>query len=167
MLEVSRSGYYQSLKAAPSTQATRRESIKQEVIRFHDRSMGIYGYRKVAEDIRKEGQNDCCDETVRRIMRENKLCAKVKHKFVVTTQSKHSLPVAENILERDFHSDAPTAVPTFHFLDSVIDLLHWCYRGKGYPHYLNCLCILVGLIQETCHAQGAHPFHADHELLVL
>ncbi|MCC8190592.1 MAG: transposase [Planctomycetes bacterium] len=32
-----------------------------------------YGYRKVAADIREEGENRCCAETVRRIMRETVL----------------------------------------------------------------------------------------------
>lgn len=69
--------------------------------------MGIYGYRKITDDIRSESSARCCDETVRRIMRDNRLHAKVKRKFVVTTQSKHSLPVSKNILERDFHCNGP------------------------------------------------------------
>lgn len=107
LLAVSRSGYYQHLRSAPSPRKERHVALEKEVLHFYTRSMGIYGYRKVAEDIRQEGENHCCAETVRRIMRENRLSAKVRHKFVVTTQSKHSLPVAENILERDFTSDAP------------------------------------------------------------
>jgi Transposase and inactivated derivatives len=133
MLDVSRSGYYQSLKSRPSSRRKRYESIKQEVIHFHKRSKGIYGYRKVAADIKEEGENLCCGETVRRIMRENKLCARVKHKFVVTTQSKHSLPVSNNVLDRDLHCDAPnqkwladiTYIRTLEgwvYLASVLDL---------------------------------------------
>jgi Transposase and inactivated derivatives len=133
VLGVSRSGYYQHLKAQPSARRKRHESIKHEVIHFHKRSKGIYGYRKVAADIREEGENPCCGETVRRIMRENRLCAKVKHKFVVTTQSRHSLPVSGNVLERDLHSDAPnqkwladiTYIRTLEgwvYLASVLDL---------------------------------------------
>ena len=132
-LDVSRSGYYQSLNARPSDRRKRYESIKHEVIHFHKRSKGIYGYRKVAADIREEGKNTCCPETVRRIMRENKLCAKVKHKFVVTTQSKHSLPVSDNVLKRNLHCDAPnqkwladiTYIRTLEgwiYLASVLDL---------------------------------------------
>lgn len=107
LLSVSNSGYYQSLHASPSLRQKRRQELEGAVIHFHTRSMGIYGYRKVAEDIRNESPHRCCDETVRRIMRGNRLRAKVRRKFVVTTQSRHSLPVSENILERNFHSDAP------------------------------------------------------------
>lgn len=99
-LSVSSSGYYQSCHAVPSVRHRRRQELEKAVINF-------YCYRKVAEDIRSESPHHCCDETVRRIMRDNRLHAKVKRKLVVTTQSRHSLPVSANTLERDFHSEAP------------------------------------------------------------
>ena len=104
ILCVSRSGYYKSQVAKSSARGLRHEAIKLEVQHFYERSRGVYGYRKVAADIREEGESRCCAETVRRIMREDRLCAKTKHKFVVTTQSRHSLPVAENVVGRDFRS---------------------------------------------------------------
>jgi putative transposase len=107
MLKVSKSAYYGGLQAVPSKRCLRREEIAREVERFHSRSRGIYGYRKVAEDIRRETEISCCADTVRRIMREKRLCAKARHKFVVTTQSRHSLPVAENLMGRDFHCSEP------------------------------------------------------------
>ena len=61
----------------------------------------------MAEDIREEAAIRCAPETVRRVMREERLYAKARHKFVVTTQSKHSLPVAENVLARDFTAEGP------------------------------------------------------------
>ena len=44
---------------------------------------------------------------VERIMKENGIRSKVARKFKATTNSKHSLPVAENILNRDFSADKP------------------------------------------------------------
>lgn len=58
--------------------------IMREVRHFHERSRGVYGYRKVAVDIREEGEFPCCAETVRRVMRESRLCTRRKHKFTVT-----------------------------------------------------------------------------------
>jgi putative transposase len=106
-LKVSRSAYYDGLHAVPSNRQVKREEIASKVEHFYSRSKGIYGYRKVAEDIRAETELFCCADTVRRIMREKRLCAKARHKFVVTTQSKHSLPVAENLMGRDFQSTEP------------------------------------------------------------
>jgi hypothetical protein len=44
-------------------------------------------------------------ERVERLMRENGIRARHKRRFKVTTDSKHALPVALNLLDRDF---APT-----------------------------------------------------------
>lgn len=102
LLGVSRSGFYKSIQSAPSARKTRHAAITREVIHFHERSGSVYGYRKVAADLRMEGKNRCCAETVRRIMAERGLHAKAKRKFVVTTQSRHSLPVFDNVLDRNF-----------------------------------------------------------------
>ena len=43
-------------------------------------------------------------------MRENGIRAKTKRKFRVTTDSKHKLPVAPNLLERNFSTEKPNQV---------------------------------------------------------
>ena len=43
-------------------------------------------------------------------MQAHGIKARGKRKFVVTTDSKHSLPVAENLLTRDFHPSEPDRV---------------------------------------------------------
>ena len=42
-----------------------------------------------------------------RLMRKHGIRAKTKKKFKATTNSKHKLPVAENVLDRNFEPDAP------------------------------------------------------------
>ena len=51
-------------------------------------------------------------ERVERLMRENGIKAKHKHRFKVTTDSKHNLPIAPNLLDRNFTPDAPNQVWT-------------------------------------------------------
>ena len=51
-------------------------------------------------------------ERVRRIMQEHGIKARGKRKFVVTTDSKHKLPVAANLLQRNFTAAAPNQVWT-------------------------------------------------------
>ena len=46
-------------------------------------------------------------ETVRRIMRDIGLHSRIKHKFVVTTDSDHTFKIADNILNRNFTADYP------------------------------------------------------------
>ena len=43
-------------------------------------------------------------------MKEHNIKARGKRKFIVTTDSKHSLPIAPNLLNRNFQPDAPTRV---------------------------------------------------------
>lgn len=130
-LNVSTSGYYDSIKRSPCDQLIRRKSIAQAAAVSYFESRRIYGYRKVYEDL-AEGVI-CCRETVRRIMRDIGLFSCIKRKFVVTTNSDHTLAIAENILNRDFTADEPnrkwvadiTYIPTkmgWLYLAVVMDL---------------------------------------------
>ncbi len=132
VLNVSTSGYYDSIKRQPSAQHVRRKSIAQAAACSYFESQRIYGHRKVHMDLVEEGVA-CCRETVRRIMREIGLYSRIKRKFVVTTNSKHALSIAENILSRDFTAEAPnlkwvadiTYIPTktgWLYLAIVMDL---------------------------------------------
>ena len=49
-------------------------------------------------------------DRVQRLMKAHGIKAQGRRKFVVTTYSKHSLPVAENLLARDFHPSEPDRV---------------------------------------------------------
>jgi transposase InsO family protein len=51
-------------------------------------------------------------ERVRRMMKEHGIKARGKRKFVVTTDSKHNLPIAANLLQRNFTASAPNQVWT-------------------------------------------------------
>lgn len=132
VLNVSTSGYYDSLKRQLSAQHIRRKSIAQAAACSYFESQRIYGHRKVHMDLVEEGIF-CCRETVRRIMRDIGLYSRIKRKFVVTTNSDHMLSIAENILNRDFTADAPnlkwvadiTYIPTktgWLYLAVVMDL---------------------------------------------
>jgi putative transposase len=107
VLGVSRSGYYGWRSRERSAREKKRLLIEEQAKRFHKRSHRIYGYRKVHMDIIAETNLLCCPETVRRIMRKNALFSCVKRKFVTTTDSKHRLTVAPNLLNRNFTAMKP------------------------------------------------------------
>lgn len=132
VLEVGASGFYDWRDRQPSRQQQRRERIAQAAARSYFESRRIYGYRKVYEDLREEDVV-CCPETVRRVMRQMGLYSRVKRKFLVTTDSNHNLPVADNLLDRDFAATEPnqkwvadiTYIPTeegWLYLAGVMDL---------------------------------------------
>jgi len=132
VLQVSTSGYYDSFKRKPSSQCLMRSKIAQAAARSYFESNRVYGYRKVYVDL-TEQEFSCCDETVRRIMRDIGLFSRIKRKFVVTTDSNHKFKIAENILGRNFKAARPnhkwaadiTYIPTrqgWLYLAVVIDL---------------------------------------------
>jgi len=106
VLDVSDSGYYDWLNREPSAQQQRREKIAHAASEFYFQSNRIYGYRKIWQDLLEDGIV-CSDETVRRIMSQLGLYSRVKRKFVVTTDSNHHEPIADNVMERDFNADKP------------------------------------------------------------
>ena len=107
VLGVSRSGYYAWIDRKPSARTQRRQQIGQAVRQSHQNSHGIYGYRKVHEDLEKDFHIACCEETVRNVMTELELSGKQKRRFIKTTDSRHDQPIAENLLNRDFTATAP------------------------------------------------------------
>jgi putative transposase len=132
LLEVSTSGYYESLQSAPGPRQLRREQIAEAAEASYRASHCIYGYRKVHDDL-QERKIGCCRETVRRVLREKGLFSRAKRKFVVTTDSKHDRPVAAHLLDRDFTAEKPnrkwtadiTYIPTrkgWLYLAVVMDL---------------------------------------------
>ena len=64
-------------------------------------SFGSYGAPKIRKELLKRGYRTSRPR-VARIMKANRLFAKRKRKFRVTTDSKHDYPIAPNILDRDF-----------------------------------------------------------------
>lgn len=133
VLNVSSGGYYAWKRRKPSAQQIRHEILSDAIEFFHDASGKAYGYRKVHEDILEAFDDPCCLETVRRIMKDRGLRSTRGRKFVVTTDSNHTLPVAENILNRDFGTECPnekwvadiTYIPTYQgwtYLATVMDL---------------------------------------------
>ena len=109
LLNVSRSGYYAWCKR-PESRRSRENRILEDKIRvFHAASHGIYGAPKVHQDLIDDGVR-CGKNRVARIMREADIRSRTKRKFKATTNSKHKLPVAPNLLNRDFTADAPDRV---------------------------------------------------------
>jgi len=100
-MNVSRSGYYASLKRPESTRSKRQKDLLDKIRKTHKDSFGIYGSPTITIEINRSGTS-VSRGTIARIMRKNGIKSKVRKKFKVTTDSNHNLPVAENILNREF-----------------------------------------------------------------
>ncbi|WP_199731329.1 IS3 family transposase [Paraburkholderia sp. RAU2J] len=103
VLEVSRSGYYAHQRAKPSAKSLQeRTHVKAAFVA----SGASYGSRRVMHALREHGPH-IGRYRVRTLMREAGLRTSWKRKFVSTTDSRHTLPVAENVLDRKFEVAEP------------------------------------------------------------
>jgi len=78
---------------------------------IHAEFKGAYGSPRMVLELRARGFS-ASKERVERLMHENGIRARHKRKFKVTTDSKHGLPVADNLLDRNFTPEAPNQVWT-------------------------------------------------------
>ena len=111
-LDVSISGYQAWKRGGTPTRKRLTDAQMLTLIRaIHAEFRGSYGSPRMAEEIRGRGF-PVSKERVERLMRENSIRARHKRRFKATTDSKHGLPVAPNLLDRNFMPAAPNQVWT-------------------------------------------------------
>ena len=76
---------------------------------IHAELKGAYGSPRIIKELRDRGF-PASKERVERLMRENGIKARHKRRYKATTDSKHALPVAKNLLDRNFTPAAPNQV---------------------------------------------------------
>jgi len=106
---VSRSGYYNWLGRKPSRHSQEDERLKLAIKVAHKRTRESYGARRLQPELANDGIIAGRDRIVR-LRRELGLRCRQKRKFKATTNSKHNLPVAENLLNQTFTPYAPNQV---------------------------------------------------------
>jgi transposase InsO family protein len=106
LLSVSRSGYYGWKQRPPSDRDRANQLLTTEIKRVFDDENGRAGAPRIARRLQDEGKL-AGRHRVARIMRDNGLRAKAARKYKATTHSRHSLPVASNLLGQNFLADKP------------------------------------------------------------
>jgi transposase InsO family protein len=105
LLGVSRSAYYQWARNGMSV---RNKTADVELIRLIREIQGTHRHRYGSPRVRMELRNvygkRVSLKKVARLMRENRLNARLGKKYIRTTNSNHAFPVCENILNREFHA---------------------------------------------------------------
>jgi len=111
VLNVSSSGYYDWVDRPLSNWAQKEARLEVEIRAAHKRTRQTYGAERLQEDLAEHNVKvGIC--RIKRIRRKLGIRCKQKRKFKVTTDSKHKLPVAENILGQQFTVTAPNKVWT-------------------------------------------------------
>jgi transposase InsO family protein len=109
VIVASRSGYYRWKRQPQSNRQKDNEKILMEIRQSHNNSHRAYGSPRITYDLKANGIK-CSKHRVARLMKENGIAGKAKKKFKATTNSKHDLPVADNLLKQNFTAQKPNTV---------------------------------------------------------
>ncbi|MFM9960736.1 MAG: IS3 family transposase [Planctomycetaceae bacterium] len=155
VLGVSPSGFY-AWRTRPQNQWTqRRGQLSREITGIFEESRRTYGSPRVHAELVARGI-PCCQKTVAKIMRCEGLQAAIRRTFQLTTDSNHTLPVAENLLDRKFAPTCPNqawvndimAVPTTEgwlYLVAILDLFSRRAVGWSLGHKRTSELVITAL----------------------
>jgi putative transposase len=138
VLNVSTSGYFEHQRRKDVVQPAKLgnrlsdEALLAHIKAAHAASKGEYGWPRIWKELLANGVR-VGKERIQRLMKSHGIKARGKRKFVVTTDSKHNLPIAPNLLNRNFQPAQPKVVWTsdityiqtdegWLYLAAVIDL---------------------------------------------
>ena len=100
-LEVSRTGYYQWERRAPSNRSIANAVLDAQVAAIHTGSKRSYGRPRIVRELHDQGIQ-VSHERVRNSLKRQDLCPVYKRPYRVTTDSEHHKPIAANVLDRRF-----------------------------------------------------------------
>ena len=109
VLTVSRSGFYSWLKRPESQRKIENRQLDAHIKSIYMKSKRRYGSPKITYELCSRGWKVSKNRVARR-MKQAGLKSIVRRKYRPTTDSKHSHPVAPNLLERNFTASAPDRV---------------------------------------------------------
>jgi putative transposase len=107
-LQVCQSGYFAWRSRSPSRRSQQEVQLLVQIRAVHQQSDRSYGSVRVHRELQAQGIG-CSKKRVERIMRKFGVRAEPARRFVRTTDSAHALPVAHNLLARDFTAEAANA----------------------------------------------------------
>ena len=105
-MEVSRSRFYAYLHRLERPDDPDLLASKARIEAIFKEHRGKYGSRRIVKQLEADSHS-IGRYKVRRLMREIGLKAKAPKRFKVTTDSRHTFPVAPNLLNRNFDVDEP------------------------------------------------------------
>jgi putative transposase len=172
-MQVSRSGYYAWRKRGKSLRQKENERLIPIVRAAHKKSRGTYGARRISEEIEAH-DGKCGRVRAGTLMKLAGVTAKQKKKFKVTTNSKHNLPVAPNLLNRQFEVQEPDRVYVsdityiwthegWLYLGVILDLFSRQVVGWSLSHRMGKKLILNALRMAVWRRQpnSGLIFHSD------
>ncbi len=168
LLGVSRAGFYAWAHRAESARSRSNRELTVHISAIHEESRRTYGSPRVHAELRFRGRPVGLHR-VARLMRFSGIRARRKRRFVRTTTSDSTLPVAPNVLARDFQAHLPnrvwstdiTYVPTregWLYLSRLITSRPLPWRASRVPGGVGRVAPVQGRASQGLHCSlGARP----------
>jgi len=156
-LSVSPSGYYAWRSRPDSPRQIADRALLVDIRRVHAQHRERYGAPRIYAQLRAEGQT-VSRKRVERVMRQHGIRARTPRRYrVCTTDSKHCLPVAANLLEQNFVAQRPdqvwladiTYIPTSEgwlYLAVILDLFTRKVVGWAMREHMRAELTIAALI---------------------
>jgi putative transposase len=110
VLEVSPAGYYAWRSRSESQRSAANRELLDDIQRVHRDTRGRYGSPRIHEELKAQGRG-ASRGRIERLMRHHGIRAIMARPHRVrTTDSRHDLPIAPNLLNRNFVAAAPNQV---------------------------------------------------------
>jgi putative transposase len=110
VLEVSPAGYYAWRSRPESRRSTANRQIVNDIKRVYRDTYGRYGSPRIHVELKAQGRG-ASRGRIERLMRRHGIRAIMARPYRVrTTDSRHGLPIAPNLLDRNFVAPAPNCV---------------------------------------------------------
>lgn len=108
-LQVSVSGYYASMSRSPSPRPSEEKRLEMNIRAAHSHTRGSCGPERLQRDLDSHGIQIGVHR-IKRIRKKLGIRCRQKQKFKTTTDSRHALPVAPNLLDQKFAAASPNKV---------------------------------------------------------
>jgi len=105
-MQVCRGGFYAWRNREKSSRQQQNETLTEQIKTVHQDSKETYGSPRIFAELKEAGVA-CSEKRIARLMRLHQIRAVRPKRFVVTTDSDHKMPVAENLLDRAFDTETP------------------------------------------------------------
>ena len=110
VLDVSPAGYYAWRSRPESQRSSDNRDLLEDIQRVHRDNHGRYGSPRVHEELKAQGRG-ASRGRIERLMRHHGIRAiMARPRRAGTTDSRHDLPIAPNLLDRNFTADAPNRI---------------------------------------------------------
>ncbi|WP_445665332.1 IS3 family transposase [Fodinibius sp. AD559] len=171
---VSRSGYYSWMGRGPSDRAKENHRFTRRIKQIWLDSGKTYGSPRIHQQLLRQGEQ-LSRRRVARLMRKEGIQSQIRPKWVATTDSKHQLPVAPNLLDQDFTTDRLgqvwvsdiTYIPSSQgwlYLTTIMDLADRQILGWSFSEGMRADQTVIPAWKQACQKRAIEQtliFHSD------